>query len=149
MFHRLYKYNHDTNEKLIHYMDENAVGHEQINLWMSHLLNAHFVWLSRLKEEVSPYTVWQQHDRSQWLNINLQAWEATQQFLDNTDDLTQTIIYQNTKGSSFQNQIDDILWHVLHHSTPHRGQLSTIIRQQGLAPEPMDYIFYTREKMEI
>ncbi|MEO0334227.1 MAG: DinB family protein [Bacteroidota bacterium] len=147
MFHRLYQYNHDTNEKLIHYLNENSINHEQINTWMSHLLNAHFVWLSRLKGEASPYAVWQEHEWSQWLAINQQSWEITQQFLSDTDDLSQTIVYQNTKGVSFKNRIDDVLWHVLNHSTHHRGQISTIIRQQELTPQPMDYIFYVREEM--
>ncbi|WKN41209.1 DinB family protein [Tunicatimonas pelagia] len=149
MFHRLYQYNHSTNEKLIRYLNENSVDHKQVSSWMSHLLNAHLTWLSRLRGEASPFAVWQEHERSQWLAINQQAWETTQQFLDDTDDLTQTIVYQNTKGTSFKNRVDDILWHVLNHSTHHRGQISTVIRQQGLTPEPMDYIFYVRKEREI
>ncbi|MGB3586359.1 MAG: DinB family protein [Tunicatimonas sp.] len=149
MFHRLYQYNYDTNEKLIRYLNENLVDHEQIISWMSHLLNAHFTWLSRLKGEASPYAVWQEHDYSQWLAINQQAWTATQQFLSDTSDLTQSITYQNSKGTSFHNRMDDILWHVLNHSTHHRGQISTVIRQQGLIPQPMDYIFYTREELKM
>ncbi|MEM6844378.1 MAG: DinB family protein [Bacteroidota bacterium] len=149
MFHRLYQYNQDTNERLIHYLDENLVSHEQINLWMNHMLNAHFIWLSRLKGEAPPYTVWQKHNRSQWLIINRQAWEATQQFLDATGDLSQVITYQNSKGASFQNRVDDVLWHVLNHSTHHRGQISTVVRQQGLTPKPMDYIFYIRQELKM
>mgnify|MGYP001064065253 CR=1 FL=1 len=148
MFHRQYLYNYDTNEQLIRYLNENSVDQPQINSWISHLLNAHFIWLSRLKGEESPYAVWQVHNHLQRPKINQQAWTATRQFLNNTDNLSQTIIYQNSKGTSFQNRIDDILWHVLNHSTHHRGQISTVIRQQGLAPEPMDYIFYTREEIE-
>jgi len=148
MFHRLYQYNHDINKKLILYLSENSVNHEQINSWMSHLLNAHLIWLSRIKGEPSSYAVWQEHNRSDWLKINQQAWEITTQLLDATDDLTQTITYQNSQGASFQNRIDDILWHVLNHSTHHRGQISTVIRQQGFTPDPMDYIFYVREEVK-
>lgn len=147
MFQRLYQYNHDTNEALVRYLDKNSLDHPQINSWVDHLLNAHFIWLSRIKGEPSPYAVWQEQDRSKWLEINQQAWEITQQFLNDTNDLTQTITYQNSKGALFQNRIDDILWHVLNHSTHHRGQISTVIRQQELTPAPMDYIFYVREEL--
>ena len=147
MFQRLYQYNHDTNQSLIQYLNAHSVDNPQINSWMSHLLNAHFTWFTRLEGEPSPYTVWQEHDRSAWLNINQKAWEITEQFFTDTDDLTQVVTYKNSKGSWFQNQIDDVLWHVLNHSTHHRGQISTVIRQQGLTPDPMDYIFYVREEL--
>lgn len=149
MFHRLYQYNYNTNEKLIHYLNENLVEHKQITSWISHLLNAHVIWLSRLKGEISPYTVWQEQERSQWLTINQQTWEITKQFLKDTDDLAQKITYQNSKGASFHNRIDDVLWHVLNHSTHHRGQISTLIRQQGITPTSMDYIFHVREEMKM
>ncbi|MEM9671272.1 MAG: DinB family protein [Cyclobacteriaceae bacterium] len=147
MFKRLYQYHHDTNQALIHYLDKNSLDHSQINSWMSHLLNAHYTWLARLKGEPSPYPVWQEHDCSEWLNMNQQAWEVTKQFLDDTEDLTQIVTYKNSKGEWFQNQIDDVLWHILNHATHHRGQISTIIRQQELVPNPMDYIFYVREEL--
>ena len=147
MFHRLYQYNYDTNERLIQYLNENSVDSSQVDSWMSHLLNAHVIWLARLKGEISPYTVWQEQEHSQWVTINQQAWKDTQQFLNDTDDLAPTITYQNSQGASFQNRIDDILWHILNHSTHHRGQINTLIRQQGLTPTSMDYIFYAREKL--
>ena len=145
-FRRLYQHNYDTNQQLIHYLDEQHVKNAQIDTWFSHLLNAHHIWLARLRGEVSPCTVWQEHPRQAWVALNQQAGDTTRQFLSDTEDLSQPISYQNSKGLSFQNRMDDILWHILNHSTHHRAQISTAIRQQGLTPQGMDYIFYVRNE---
>lgn len=57
-----------------------------------------------------------------------------------------TISYKNLKGLEFTNTIFQVLQHVVNHSTMHRGQLVTQLRQAGVASIPStDLIAYYRE----
>ena len=145
-FHRLFRYNYDTNQQLIRYLDTHSIDEAQINTWLSHLLNAHLIWIARLRGETSPYAVWQEHSRQELPSLNQQAYKETEYFLNTTEDLSLRIAYRNSKGGSFENRTDDILWHIINHATHHRAQISTLIRQSGLTPEPMDFIFYVRNE---
>lgn len=145
-FARLFRYNYDTNRQLIHFLDEHSIDEAQINTWLSHVLNAHFIWIARLQGTPSPYTVWQEHPKSELPLLNQQVHEETEHFLNTTEDLSPRISYQNSQGHAYVNRTDDVLWHIINHSTHHRAQISTLIRQRGLTPEPMDFIFYVRDK---
>jgi hypothetical protein len=59
-------------------------------------------------------------------------------------DFSTIISYKNTKGLEFNNNIGDILYHIINHSTYHRGQISVEFRKNNLEPIPSDYIFYKR-----
>ena len=48
------------------------------------------------------------------------------------------------KGNLFENKIDDILFHIINHSTYHRGQIMMLFRESGLEPIFSDYIFHKR-----
>jgi uncharacterized damage-inducible protein DinB len=52
--------------------------------------------------------------------------------------------YENSEGRTFANDVKDILFHVVNHSTHHRGQIMMDLRASGITPEPLDYIFYKR-----
>ncbi|MGN6802128.1 MAG: DinB family protein [Ginsengibacter sp.] len=59
-------------------------------------------------------------------------------------DFDNTIHYANTKGEAFNNSVRDILFHIINHSTYHRGQIAASFRVQGLEPLVSDYVFYKR-----
>jgi uncharacterized damage-inducible protein DinB len=44
----------------------------------------------------------------------------------------------------FTNTIKDILFHIINHSTNHRGQIAVDFRNNGLEPLVLDYVFYKR-----
>ena len=53
--------------------------------------------------------------------------------------------YKDLKGNEFQNSNTVILHHVFNHSTFHRGQVATMLRQMGVALLPStDFITYVR-----
>jgi len=54
------------------------------------------------------------------------------------------IVYSNSKGETFTNLVKDIIFHIINHSTYHRGQIAMEFRQSGLEPLNTDYIFYKR-----
>jgi uncharacterized damage-inducible protein DinB len=116
-----------------------------------HIMSAEWVWLSRLQgsspasmpepwkamslEEITP--LWEQVDRSlQDLVAGLAE-----------PDLEQPISYRNTAGQDFVSTRGQMLRHVVNHSTYHRGQITTMLRQLGAAAPTTDLIVYYRTVM--
>ena len=57
------------------------------------------------------------------------------------------VAYQNTKGESWSNSVDDILTHVIMHSAYHRGQIASDMRATGHTPAYTDFIHGVRQKL--
>ncbi|WP_338448029.1 DinB family protein [Niallia oryzisoli] len=55
------------------------------------------------------------------------------------------IVYQNTKGTTFKNHIDEIMHHLANHGTYHRGNIASMIRDNGYKGTSTDYIQYLRD----
>jgi len=56
-------------------------------------------------------------------------------------------IYHNSKGEKFKQPIYQMLLHLFHHGTYHRGQLVTMMRQLELNNIPQtDFIVWSRKK---
>ncbi|MBK9636245.1 MAG: damage-inducible protein DinB [Bacteroidetes bacterium] len=109
----------------------------------NHVLNAHQIWNNRIDPKQIPFGVWELHDTQDLKTIGKTNYEQTLQILDKFD-FNETINYSNSKGQTFSNSIKDILFHVINHSTYHRGQVATEFKQYGLEPLVTDYIFYKR-----
>ncbi len=64
-------------------------------------------------------------------------------------DLAKELTYKNTKGVQFTTKIYHILQHAVNHSTFHRGQIITMLRNAGVTQLPStDFIAYVRETGE-
>ncbi|MBE2279712.1 MAG: cytochrome c biogenesis protein CcsA, partial [Ignavibacteriaceae bacterium] len=114
---------------------------------MSHILNAHIIWINRIKNEeikVSPFTI---HDTLTLSSKNLENYENTLSILVNNDN-SKIIHYRNTKGEKFINTVAGILHHIINHSTYHRGQISIALKQEDIPVPVSDYIAYLREKTD-
>lgn len=61
-------------------------------------------------------------------------------------DLDRVLAYRNTEGQEFSNPMKVMLQHLANHSTYHRGQITTMLRQLGAAPLATDLIVYYRER---
>lgn len=55
-----------------------------------------------------------------------------------------TLHYRSQKGDPFAMPLDSLLIHCANHSTYHRGQLVTMLRQVGVAPPNTDYTQFVR-----
>jgi len=60
-------------------------------------------------------------------------------------DLGRPITYRNIKGEQSQSILADLLLHLVNHSTYHRGQLTTLLRQLGSTPLATDLLLFRRE----
>ena len=53
--------------------------------------------------------------------------------------------YKNLKGQAFERPIWQVILHVVNHGTYHRGQIASMLRQQGHFPPGTDLIYYYLE----
>ena len=118
---------------------------------LAHIISAEWVWLRRWKGE-SPTVVpeWAGGASRQVLHETLREVEAERDAFLNTlteDSFTAPISYRSVKGDPFTRPLWITLQHVINHSTYHRGQLTTMLRQVGAAPPSTDLtLFFTNPK---
>lgn len=143
-FKELFEYSHHFNQKLsdVFANSPDKTSEKAVKLF-NHLLNAHQIWNNRIGLKQSTWGVWELHDIQDLKNIDKTNYEQTLQIL-NRSDLNEIISYSNSKGHAYSNSIRDILFHIINHSTYHRGQIATEFKQNGLEPLVVDYIFYKR-----
>lgn len=139
----LFEYTYHFNSEMIRIISENiAKVDEKIISLINHTLNAQQVWNSRILNEKS-FEVWQINSFEKLEEINNQNFQTSIQIIENSD-FDQRIEYQNSKGSKFENTIFEILFQAINHSTYHRGQINSLLKQSGIEPILTDYIFYKR-----
>lgn len=139
-----FEYTHHCNQLLIDVLFKNPETYrDRISLLASHTLNAHHVWNHRLMEIAASYSIWQILEMDDLHLINNENFEHTKEFLQKKN-LAEHLNYTNSKGQNFTNTAGDILFHLINHSTYHRGQLVSQLKVEGVEPIVTDYIFYKR-----
>lgn len=143
-FKELFEYSYHFNQRLADIFNDNPdkTSEKGIKLY-NHILNAHQIWNNRIEPKQKGFGVWDIHPIQDCKNIDKMNYEHSLLILDKFD-LNETNYYTNTKGQTFSNSNRDIFFHVINHSTYHRGQIATEFRQNGLDPLVTDYIFYKR-----
>jgi uncharacterized damage-inducible protein DinB len=113
---------------------------------LTHIVAVEWIWLRRWKG-TSPKTFYDPADfpkietlRAKWAEVEAEQME----FVDNlTDDsLNAMITYVNTKGETWTYALWQMLQHLVNHSTYHRGQITTMLRQLGAEPVATDFLLY-------
>ncbi len=135
-------------EKL--YVDlKNSFG--SIHGTLVHLVGAEDIWLQRLngadlgkfmkKDEYPTYA----SVKTKWIEVE-SGW---QKYISSVkeEELAHTLVFHNLKGEQVSQKIWQSLQHLVNHSTYHRGQITTMIRQSGGTPVGTDLIaFYRQQK---
>jgi uncharacterized damage-inducible protein DinB len=109
-----------------------------------HLLGAEWAWLERLRgrsPEALPDT-----EELPSLAAIVERWTAVERGMreylaDLTEEaLTELFTYTNFRGQAWTYPRWRVLLHVVNHQTYHRGQVTTLLRQLGVRPEPVDLL---------
>ncbi|MCW3161858.1 DinB family protein [Chryseobacterium oryctis] len=139
----LFEYTYHFNKEMIKVITENLdkVDEKTISL-INHTLNAQQIWNSRILGEKT-FDVWQINPFESLDSINNENFEKSIYIIKNLD-LEAKRDYQNSKGIKFENSVFEMLFHVINHSTYHRGQINSLLKQCGVEPILTDYIFYKR-----
>jgi uncharacterized damage-inducible protein DinB len=143
-FKETFKYTyHFNNEVLLLLKNQAKIPQKSLTL-VNHILNAHEIWNSRILGKDCHTKVWDIRPLENLIDINSSNYECTLQIL-KVCNLGQLVTYNNSRGESYKNMVKDILFHVINHSTYHRGQIATDCKLQEIKPLVSDYIFYKRE----
>jgi uncharacterized damage-inducible protein DinB len=115
-----------------------------------HTMGAEWIWLERWKG-VSPDKPLDEGEfpdivalRDRWAAIE----EHRASWLENLrpEALAQSIRYRNLQGQEFESVLWQMVQHVANHSTYHRGQVITMLRQLGAKTVATDLVVWDREQ---
>ena len=138
------QYTKNCNLQLIVLLQENPeMFSGKIRLLISHTLNAHHIWNNRIIGGSAKYSVWQNLDLIDLKTVNAVNLETSLQIICEMD-LNRIISYENSRGEKFTNKLVEIMFHIINHSTYHRGQLISLLKNEGVEPIITDYIYYKR-----
>jgi len=143
-FNEIFDYNFHCNKKLIEQcLAMNTVTPNTVRLF-SHILNAHHIWNARILNKPSEFEIWQEHDVNDWADIHYENQRGSFDIVSNADNFDKRIDYENTEERLFTNTLQDILFHIINHSTSHRGQIAVDFRICGENSTGFDYVNYKR-----
>ena len=133
------------------YLMDLKSSHGGIHGTLVHIVGAEKIWLERFKGAPQPplsqdppksladlKTIWEKvgYDTAQWLGTM------------SDKKLQETFTAKTLKGDTFTNTFMQALQHVVNHSSYHRGQIVTLMRQIGTKPPSTDLILFYRETMK-
>lgn len=144
ILHYLYDYNFQANRALIEALKEKDENEMELDRIFSHILNAHHIWNRRILGEKSEFGVWEIHPWEQWSEIHYDNQRSSFEILSRYETMERRIEYQNSKGDEHRASLDQILFHVINHSTQHRGQILLKMREMGMDPLALDLIHYKK-----
>ena len=157
---RYLEYNYWANELILTFTEKKLNDEERekeivssfssLKKTIYHLWDAEFIWLKRLKGE----------SLNDWPSKNFNGTFSEtkekillndQLFIDfverlNDEKLSESFSYKNIEGKSFSNPRWESVHHCMNHSTYHRGQIVTMLRQLGITNIPStDFISFCRK----
>jgi uncharacterized damage-inducible protein DinB/ketosteroid isomerase-like protein len=115
-----------------------------------HIMSAEWVWLSRWRGS-SPAAMpegWKDLGLTgiadEWTELDRQL----RRFVETLDasELDRIVSYRNLSGDAFRTPLSQMLRHVVNHSSYHRGQVATLLRQLGARAPATDLIAFYREE---
>jgi uncharacterized damage-inducible protein DinB len=158
-FHTLYNYNSWANRRVLEacaplsaeqFTRNNGSSFPSVRDTLAHICGAEWIWLERWNggtptaiPAAADYPDFETLKR-RWTEIeeNLLAYIASL----GPDDVNRVIQFKTLSGTPFSQPLGQCLQHVANHSTYHRGQVTTMLRQLGAKPAPTDLIFFYRER---
>ena len=133
-----------------HYEKDLGSSHGGIRGTLVHIYGAQQVWLARWKGTSPPGLpgITEAPTRrmlgDKWHALRMELNEFVSGLSD--EQLRAPLAYKDLKGNPNQQPLSNLIRHVINHSTYHRGQVTTMLRQVGVAPPPsIDLITYYRE----
>lgn len=143
LFTELYTYNQKTNESLIIAIQKINDPDDRLVDLLNHVLNAHHIWNHRILGQPERLGPFERSPKEHWVTLNNDNHIISNKLLSDHP-FDQEYEYKNLKGKIFTNTLRDILFHVINHSTYHRGQIATRMRETGIEPLITDFISYKR-----
>ena len=121
-------------------------SHRSVRDTLVHILAAEWIWLERWKG-VSPSALLNPTEfptveslAKRWATLEGDYAKFIKGITD--ESLAEVITYTNTKGEEWAYPLGQMLQHVMNHSSYHRGQVATMLRQLGAEVNPVDLLVF-------
>nr|WP_294896014.1 DinB family protein [uncultured Pedobacter sp.] len=145
-FKELFEYNFHFNQKILQVLIDH---HEQVSDKLTnlscHLVNVHAIWNNKVLPEDLKTKPWDIFEIKKLKETDIKNFETSMYIIDNFD-FDGEIRYNTSNGKEFSNSICDILFQIINHSTYHRAQIATELRQCNIEPLLTDWIFFKMNK---
>lgn len=160
-------YNHRMNIQFSNVIDNlsDEIANEDLGAYftsimgtLNHILVGDIIWLSRFSTHSSNYHALKSilelpkpNELNEMIFPEFGSFKIAREKVDlslsnwlksevNADDFTKNLEYSNTKGILSIRNFGELLNHLFNHQTHHRGQLSTLLNQQGLDVGVTDFL---------
>jgi uncharacterized damage-inducible protein DinB len=155
----LYKYNRWANARTFddaskltpqQFTQDLRSSHRSVRDTLAHILAAEWIWLERWNG-TSPKALFEPTDFPTIESIKMKLDEVEDGIDRLTSGLTDgsldnVIAYTNTKGEEWKYTLGHMMQHLANHSSYHRGQVTTMLRQLGADVIPVDLLNFEDEK---
>jgi uncharacterized damage-inducible protein DinB len=125
------------------------VSHGSIHGTLLHMIGAEKIWLERWKGETPKgfLSAAEAPDLAALKQVWTTTGKATAAWLGTLNDkkLQESFTMTTAAGKSFTHAYVQAFQHLVNHSTYHRGQITALLRQLGVAPPATDLIVFFRE----
>ncbi len=134
-------------------MKDIGSSHGGIHGTLVHTMGAEEVWLKRWKNElVTSICKTEEFPTfeslvNRWNMIEMEVL-AFLHTLESDADVLRSCEYKDFKGNPYAQPIFQLMQHVVNHSSYHRGQVVTMLRQIGVKPVATDLVVYLREQFK-
>jgi uncharacterized damage-inducible protein DinB len=144
-FLKLYRYNAWSNKRVIGTLTRQNVNDEKILSILGHIIAAQYLWLHRI-EGLPPAQVklWGEYKLDQLTIMAEEIGNRWLEFVERTDNFNRELTYHNYVGDPYTNNVENIMIHLVNHSSYHRAQVALLLRQKGYEPINTDFITYDR-----
>jgi uncharacterized damage-inducible protein DinB len=113
---------------------------------MAHLVGVEWIWLERWQgNSPSSTPEWMDSPSPERLRTVWEDVEARRSEMLQAEDFQRTVSYRLFSGLTGSQTIENTVLHLVNHSTYHRGQLATMLRQLGKQPPPTDFLVYVQQ----
>jgi len=120
----------------------------------SHLINCQYKWMARITEhpEAESMSWW---EPVYFLEDLSGEWEKSfspfPKYLSalNESDFSKKLVFPRPGNDLWTATLEDVMLQLNYHSIHHRAQMQLLIRQQGLTPDPIDYILTKYKRIDI
>jgi uncharacterized damage-inducible protein DinB len=127
-----------------------ASSHPSLRETFAHIIFAEWIWLRRwLGESPTGAPSWVASQTVNQLQGTLSEVQSDRSgLLERLEDagLDGLVRFRDTEGDEYTHALGDLMRHVVNHSSYHRGQAATQLRQLGEVPPGTDLVLYLLEK---
>lgn len=151
----LYEYNRWANARILdaasrltpeQFTKDLRSSHRSVRDTLAHVMSVELIYFKRWLG-TSPKAMLAPSDfptisllRARWAEVEREQADFVSNVTE--ESLKTTIAYVNTKGEAWSYSLWQIMVHVVNHSTYHRGQVTTMLRQLGAEPVATDFLIF-------